>query len=1401
MGFSTVRRVTDRLREELEERRRAQQIKDQRTLFRQWMKLGTSPSEEFLPSPGEMNPLGMAYERERIADTSLRPGPWYQRIADRAAEAAPEPTAQRGLAEGFAPTDLLAQQEAAFGGMTPVEAGGQAAQQFFEQVPEEQLPMLGALAGGLEERGMMPQDFAAAAQAPPEAPLGQAFGLGFGAPGTMGPEATQALGLGGLMPDEEEQLQQAFLAGQAGAEAQGLVPEPAPGLVPGLMEQAQREVEFFRPYTEPIGRVLGETVSESLTAGRPSISPLLREAGVPQVQPPGSELAGQIGGVVAPELLVPSNVAMELAFAPSLLARGPKVAAGIARTARRAPVEEIAEQAVRQAPVEQVARRAEEALPVAREAPVGPRAAAAAEPPQVVPAAQAPPARAEVPSLGGGAPLTKAEVAARGAPPAPPEPPGIVRGIRDAISRSGPGREGREAGRIASGAINLGNLEVKNWGNDTLDLARRAKVKIVPGGGIEQQSDETIEMFERIWGGVDPASGRTARGIISSFPEHQRPLAQALYDRLDEITQRLIRVDPDFEPHLLEEYFPHLFKTAKRPGGVARRGLVTRPGFGQRRKLEGTLGDILNDRPDLDLVSWDPIDFVKRHEIATNHYLAQVEVIQMLKGSGALQTTKKAPAFWRSPDLPGFGIRQKLQHWRADPAVARALENLFGNKSAFDSNGMLKPIKGLRGVLFRIKVAGGLFQHIDFSQRAIFRGFVEGLRAMSPVRRAGKGIPIGAGFKVTTPGLPRGMVRSMFSPFRATARSAIPALDRKISKLTLANPDLKGGYANGLGAGADPSIGEGAIRGLGGIVPQTVAGKQIPGARWLQEVVEFITGGAYETFHRDMLEQGYLVTLEKHVRAGIPREEAYRLAAEETNVVFSSVPNWQSAVMNPTTKDIIRIGTFSPGELEGLVRMPFQSPATFTGIIGGTVIAAQMLNKLFTGDWLKPEQLLPYELDPDELKRFTDDPRTILSLGAPGIDYRTKFLRPELPWKGPDGRPLYLDLLGQADTVFRIALDPIFAIQTRLGQLPRAALDLEQIRRGEAPAFGERVESPRDLLKAGAQQVSPIALSGLAGTEVGRIGLLGAGVQATGLNISAERVSTMRGDIIRTEHKAGNLIGEYDEIPPATLIPTDRKFLEEKYPELFVEPGEEYTEDVLAGVGEREMGAIRSRDLDQAREDRDARLDALKDEARDADAAEKDTRRRLEELGKNALSGYRERTSPIFDELFKEDREAASRFERLSQRYRELDDKHARRFTAAEPDEIWDAYQAEFDAAFNEEEQEILRREFGVNDHEWEATRSEMTRSLRDYYDIEERTDRLTDNARKELRRQNPEIDAALWALGRTSCLESGAGRDFRTHQTAALDAFNQLYGTRPDAGDAERCGAGGRSYERSYSR
>ena len=872
-----------------------------------------------------------------------------------------------------------------------------------------------------------------------------------------------------------------------------------------------------------------------------------------------------------------------------------------------------------------------------------------------------------------------------------------------------PHREARDQWQLYAGSVKQAERDIRVWGDDTYELFGDAGLDVVRRS--DRQPDEIVELMEGMWG------DETARGKVGGLRPEAQEAAQSVYDQFDDAGARLKAVDPDFEPKMMPDYMPHLFKVVK-PGQAGKRGFQLSPGFKKARELKGGLAEILEARPDLDLVTWDPVDYAKRAVLAVDTHIASLEAVRALKAKGLI--VKGAKEGWRTPDIGAFKGGQKLQGWTAEPKVAQVLEQMFG-PDAFDQHGALKLAKTTRETLFRAKVFGGAFQLVDYTFRSV----------------------LGLGLSEFARLRPGGAVRAWASPLKAVARFAVPGLDRRMTRLANKNPKMRALYKYDLAAGVDPSIGDQAIRGAGSIVPETIAGRQIPGARGLQQTIDFMGGGAYEKFHTEILEQAGLVNLEKNLAKGMSLDDAAKAAVEETNVFFSSVPNWQSAIKSRTGRTALKFPFFATGELEGLFRMPFQAPAGFAGIIGGTVIMAEMLNKMFTGKWLSADQLNPYTVrgDDDTLKG------KLPVVGGGG--FNPKFLRPELPWKGKDGRPLYLDLLGQADTVFRFALDPQFAVETRLGQALTIPRDVTAVLHGDAPPFGEKVESPADAARFVAQELGPISASALSGTESRRIGTLAAGVQAGGLNVLAAPFADVTAERIASALESGELKGPYDRTPTkrSQLSNTDKVIFDELHPSEFEdrepddarsfmfdafkqrdELNEEARNELLADGRAGRFGNMG--DQDGRREFWDEASDIQRESVGQFLLIQRQFRKQVEALG---------------------DRDVLSPVMRLVEQYFDLQERHSKRRT----DEEWAAYEAELQRAFTPEQLVDVKGQLGVGDHDLEVFWDELWGFTEGYHDLPEKG-----RQRESWRRQHPDGDAALFLLGRVSrTMSPQAGR------------------------------------------
>lgn len=710
-----------------------------------------------------------------------------------------------------------------------------------------------------------------------------------------------------------------------------------------------------------------------------------------------------------------------------------------------------------------------------------------------------------------------------------------VQSARDAISSS---RPGREAWRDFSGALAEGETQRSVWRLDMRKLAQQNKLNLRHGPQLpwNRQSNQGIGMVEQMLGEAE-----RSRGIVANFPTKQQPFIQSLYSRLDEITDWGKANIAGFEDAMWEDgYVPWLFKPAKGRGRLFK-PTTAAPGGGflRGRESQGTLGEILARRPDLDLVTWDPVEIVALHERAVQRLAAKQEIVRMAKAAQLIRTPKTAEAGWVDisdifPELRSKTVLREatdtaeasLAHTPpllAEPKFAQVMGHAFGRSGLRQhaaTSGLLRIVEAAK----LVKVFGGGFQFIDETLRPLLSGVGEAAvetlkgRPLFALRQLGRGAAVG----------PRALVRAL-----------VPGADDYFLRQSAGDRLLQAARKTG-GArfGIDPSISDVAVEqlGLGRYIP-------IPGVK---QLVNYVSSGAYGRFLTEVQEGYTKMVIQRHLRAGLSLEKAAIRGVEEAQVGTSTIPAWQSLVQSPTGRDLLRLLWFAAGEVEAWARIPVQAPRLMFGGLVSFAVAAEMINKATTGHWLSEDQLKPW--------------------GDDGWTYNTNFLRPELPWKGPDGRTLYLDLLGQMDTPFRWALDPKFATQTRLGQLPRAVIDTTTALAGGKPPFGEKVESPEDWATFAAQQVSPIPVSGLAGTEKGRIGYLGAGIQAGGLNVSAER----KRDLVQRKLEEKGLV-EGQDFTQAELYNVARN-----YPELAEIVGtSEGVEARNAAIAEEEQGLLR----------------------------------------------------------------------------------------------------------------------------------------------------------------------------------------------------------------------------------
>jgi len=552
--------------------------------------------------------------------------------------------------------------------------------------------------------------------------------------------------------------------------------------------------------------------------------------------------------------------------------------------------------------------------------------------------------------------------------------------------------------------------------------------------------------------------------------DDEAALARGLRAALDKETALLKRDVPDFS--FREFYYPHELVKAEKPRMPHEfRGtpVGAKPGFTRQRKLQGTLAEILEERPDLAIRSDDPIAVVARRLHQGALYRQQFVLINQMKRVGLAIRQSELPegvSGWRTPkEVVAFNSRPisgkpgvYTEPWVVPRELAGAIEDNFG-RSAFTSNIPLNALRQTVAGLRFVKTFGGLFQHFDYAIRTL--GSATKYRDLRMVAT-----------------IPKAFYRGFF-----------PGAHAKWLEWEMTSSD----------------VGAVARRALLSHGINTQAGLSFMGREYEAIAKEFFVyrtplvgralkafgSGTYVNAHREyMLDIGERL-IGYYQRAGMTLDEAAAKVALAMNERFSSLPAWQSVLRNPTTRDVMRTALFSMAEQESWVRMPLRQKAFLMSVLLDVIGLSNMINLMTTGKPLPLSAYVPFVRNPES---------------PTGIDYNVRFLRPELPWRGPDGRKQYLDLLGQADTPMRMLLSPVMAAETRLGQVPSIA---KQLIAGKS-TFGEQpLDDWRDIGMFLAEQVSPIPAAGF-WSEYQRIGLRGAVIQGMGLNVSAEKLRDLR---------------------------------------------------------------------------------------------------------------------------------------------------------------------------------------------------------------------------------------------------------------------------------------------------
>jgi hypothetical protein len=699
-----------------------------------------------------------------------------------------------------------------------------------------------------------------------------------------------------------------------------------------------------------------------------------------------------------------------------------------------------------------------------------------------------------------------------------PQGPRSSAGILAAVLEAPPGEARAETlWRLHDGQIELEMTEFLDAVNTLRAEAKERGLTLTRRPTLEMQTVMQVLHFD---------------APITDLPPDWQAWVRGVRKLLDTEEARMLAVDPEFERRLLPDYWPQFWKKVdqnflhKERKGPSRGKLKLgqKVQFQRQRKLRGSLEAVLSARPDLDLITWDPLELLSRRIAQGVQARANMVQLERMKMLGMALPRSQAPADWVVPrNAPAFQAKPvhraaravgkehldpltdylvdvysgRVRHrkttlrelaladpggifytepWAVPPDVAVMLNNQF-DPSAFAHNTPLKIVRGTVAALKTLKVFGGLFQHIDYSTR---------LSSLAAGEAVGRDTALAA--------------RQLKGVGRAWYRGFAPGADRALTRWDARDPVRRAILAQGLNTSGGRDILEQQFREVLEDRSFLFGKAQASDNRAVARVAgaaDYLTSGAFIKAHREYLLTAAEMLTKKYMRDGDSLTRAAAKAVRRVNEEFSSPAPWQSWTKDPTTRDVMRTLFFAPAEMEGWFRIflrPFKGPDRaravrfWAGLLGTAAVYANAINFLSTGKPLPPEAYAPFNEDGD------------------WITYNTRFLRPELPWRGGLGRKLYLDLLGQADTPFRWVGAPDFALKSRLGQIPSAGWQLASGRR----FLGSPIEdTPRGYAEFAAEQVSPIPATG-AYEELARIGTGGAASQAAGFNVSAERIRDLR---------------------------------------------------------------------------------------------------------------------------------------------------------------------------------------------------------------------------------------------------------------------------------------------------
>ena len=681
--------------------------------------------------------------------------------------------------------------------------------------------------------------------------------------------------------------------------------------------------------------------------------------------------------------------------------------------------------------------------------------------------------------------------------------------------------------RRFEGARNLAAAEMQSWYNQG--------TRLLKGSGVTAERAQMEPLFKALHDEVTPqALPATLRPIYDDIRLLVKQETAEMVDFLSQAQTEEFSVmfgldKKNFAGRLMAhpDYFPRGWSQTKTPSAALPKGSVgVRPGFTIGR-VDATFSELL--ATGREPVSWNPYTMMALRRISGIEYREAIRFINALKQRELALPLSEAPATWRVPKnvgpvFEGRPIPVKggdiafTKQLAVPPRVANFVEDLLGRsfKSTSEKD-ILDRIQSVGEAAKRLKLFASLFQHIDIGARATFA-------ATTPT-----GIVRAAPLKI--PSLYSRMARLQFSP---------KAREKLLQRLVSDEEVVKGSdvtykmlVSEGWGIQGDLSlIRRQAVNVIDSEIAKGLTGKSLQNAR---KAREFFEGGLFDGFYRE----GARFSLENFIVPAIKRanpqwtaRQVAAKAAEDANIMFSTLGRWQTSWQSPGFRKLARSILFSTNEQEALIRQALGAVKGadkgfwnewFVGVFLGLAGIGSIINLASTGKPLPVEAYSPFKFN---------DPYAPFRVG-----YSGRFMSPQAPGiTARDGGPVYVDTVGQMDTAFRWVLDPVGALSARYNVVPRAILN--QVK-GET-FFGEQVKGlgPK-ALQLVSDLAAPIPVQQALGALSERIpvipeqeGRLGVGPQLIqgfpGINLRAEST----GELL--DRTAGEVFPgkKYDDLEP-----------------------------------------------------------------------------------------------------------------------------------------------------------------------------------------------------------------------------------------------------------------------------